>query len=93
MIIGACKIRLRADWIGSLKEKRSVVKSIEGKIKNKFNVSIAEVDSQDSHKDVTLGFACVTNETRHAQSMVQNVLDYIEGCTEAVAVDVETEIL
>ena len=93
MIIGVCKINLRADWVNSLKEKRMVVKSVTSRVQNKFNVSIAETENQERHKDITLGFACVTNEVRHAQSVLQNVIDFIENNTEAVVTDVETEIL
>jgi len=93
MIIGACRIDLRAEWADSLKDKRSVVKSVINKTRNKFNVSIAEIENQDLHKDITLGFACVTNEARHAQSIVSNVLAFIEANTDAVVVGVETEIL
>ena len=93
MIIGACTINMRAEWVNSLKEKRTVVKSIIDKVKNKYNVSIAEVENQDMHKDISLGFACVTNEARHAQTILQNVLSFIENNTDAVVVDVQTEIL
>ena len=84
---------MRAEWADSLKDKRSVVKSVINKTRNKFNVSIAEIENQDLHKDITLGFACVTNEARHAQSIVSNVLAFIEANTDAVVVGVETEIL
>ena len=93
MIIGSCRIWLRADWVNSLKEKRTVVKGITDKVKNKFNVSIAEVENQDMHKEIGLGFACVTNESRHAQSVMQNVVAFVEGNTDAEVVEVQTEVL
>ncbi len=92
MIIGACKIYMTAEWVNSLKEKRMVVKSIIEKTKHKFNVSVAEVDKQDIHKSIVIGFACVTNEVRHADEVIQNVLNYIEDNTDAVIDDVEREI-
>ena len=93
MIIGTCTLRLSAEWVSSLKEKRMVVKSIIEKTRHKFNVSIAEVDYQDAHKDIGIGFACVTNESRHAESMVQNILNFIESNTDAVVMDVQIEML
>jgi len=93
MIVGTSRITLRIEWADSLKAKRSVVKGIIGKVQAKFNVSVAEVGSMDMHKDAEIGFACVTNETRHAQSTLLNVLKFIEANTEAVVTDVETEIL
>lgn len=92
-MIGVCTITLRAPWVRSLKEKRMVVKSIVEKVKNKFNVSIAEVDRQDAHETIVLGFACVSNETRHAQSTVDTVIRFIESHTEAEIFDVFQEIL
>ena len=92
MIIGACTINLRIEWANSLKEKRAAVKSVIAKTGNKFNISIAEVGDLDSHKNAAIGFACVTNETRHAQSMIQNVINFIENNTEVAVTNVETEI-
>ena len=92
MIIGSCVIYLTADWCNSLKEKRMVVNSIVEKAKHKFNISIAEVDRQDIHKSIVIGFACVTNEVKHADEIIENVLNYIERNTDAVIDDVEREI-
>jgi len=93
MVVGTCKMHLRVEWANSLKEKRTVIKSVVAKTGNKFNISIAEIGNLNAHKDATIGFACVTNETRHAQSIVQNVINFIEASTEAVVTDVETEII
>ena len=92
-VIGICEMRLRIEWAESLKDKRTVIKSIVAKTGAKFNISIAETGSLDSHKDAAIGFACVTNETRHAQSILQNVINFIEANTEAVVTDIETEII
>lgn len=93
MIIGTAKIYLRAEWVHSLKEKRTIVKSIIGKTKNKFNVSIAEIEKQDVHQHIVIGIACVSNETNHANSMIQNVVSFIERITDATLEDVYIEIL
>ncbi|MPN41358.1 hypothetical protein SDC9_188903 [bioreactor metagenome] len=93
MIIGAAEISLHANWVHSLKEKRMIVKSIMAKTKNKFNISIAEVENQDYHQSITIGIACVTNSSRLANSILQNVVNYIEENTEAVIEKVDFEIL
>lgn len=93
MIIGAAKISLHANWVHSLKEKRMIVKSIMARTKNKFNISIAEVENQDYHQSITIGIACVTNSSRLANSILQNVVNYIEENTEAVIEKVDFEIL
>ena len=89
MITGTMKLTLYAPWIHSLKEKRMVVKSVCGKAAAKFNISISEVEDQDVHQTIVLGVACVTNETSHADSILDNVLNYIENNTEAEVVRVE----
>ncbi|EPY6472041.1 DUF503 domain-containing protein [Clostridium sporogenes] len=93
MIIGTAKIYLYANWVHSLKEKRMIVKSIIFKTKNKFNVSIAEVEMQDIHQSIVIGIACVSNNTKQADSIIQNVVNYIEGNTEAIVQNIETEII
>lgn len=93
MIIGTCMVTLRISWASSLKEKRMVVKSITDKMKNKFNISVAEVEEQDNHKIAVIGFACVTNQVSHADSIIENVVNFIENNTEAEVADVFREIL
>ena len=93
MIIGTCKVYLIADWVYSLKDKRVVIKSLIDKLKNKFNISVAEIEHQDVHKSIVIGFACVTNETHHANSIINNVVNFIEHNTDAEVVDVVVEIL
>ncbi len=92
MIVGTCQVTFRAEWVSSLKEKRMVVKSLVEKTRHKFNVSVAEVDRQEAHKMIVIGFACVTNETRHADSMIQHVLDFMEKSTEAELLSAEYEV-
>ena len=93
MIIGTGVVYLRAEWVTSLKEKRMIVKSLVEKTKHKFNVSVAEVDKQDAHQEIVIGFACVTNEKAHADSVVNHVLNFIERSTDAVVEKVEVEFL
>ncbi len=92
MIIGACTLYMSAEWVNSLKEKRMVVKSIIEKTRHKFNVSIAEVDKQDIHRSIVIGFSCVTNEVKHADEIIENVLNFIENNTDAVIDNIEREI-
>lgn len=93
MILGSCIVTLRAEWVHSLKEKRMVLKSIIEKAKNKFNISIAEVDSQDMHQELVIGFCCVSNETAHADSILDHVISFIENNTDAEVTKVEKEII
>ena len=91
MIIEAAPVKLYAPWVYSLKEKRMVVKSLIDKTKNKFNVSVAEVDAQDIHQTIVLGLACVTGTVSLADSMIDSILKFMEDNTDAEIIDVLRE--
>ena len=92
MIVASLEIRLYAPWVHSLKEKRMVVKSLTARVKNKFNVSVAEVDEQDTHQTVVLGVACVADSVSFADSTLDRVIAFIESGTEAELTDIKREI-
>lgn len=93
MAVGIATVRIYAPWVHSLKEKRTVVKSICAKVRNKFNVSIAEVGNQDVHQSIILGFACVAGDNSHAGQVIDTVIRFIEGNTEGDIVQIEREIV
>ncbi|HHV72152.1 MAG TPA: DUF503 domain-containing protein [Clostridia bacterium] len=92
MFIAALEVELYAPWVHSLKEKRMIVKSLIARIRNKFNVSAAEVDQQDVHQKIVLGIACVAGNTALADSILNNVIAFIESSTEAEIIDIQREI-
>lgn len=93
MIIGSCKVYLNVPFAHSLKEKRTVVKSIIDKVKHKFNVAIAEVEDQDLHQSIVIGLAVISNNSSHANSMIQTIVNYIEENTSANLLDTYIEII
>lgn len=78
MVIGACTIEIELPEVGSLKDKRSVLKSLIARLHKEFNITAAEVDAQDQWEVTVLGIACVSNSAGHAQSLLQNVIQWIE---------------
>ena len=93
MNIGVCKITLRLPENESLKGKRRVINSLCARVRNKFNVSVAEVDDNQSWQLATLGITCVSNSAAHADEMIQGVVAFIEssrGDLELVAQEQET---
>ncbi|MBW4827204.1 MAG: DUF503 domain-containing protein [Clostridiaceae bacterium] len=93
MIIGSCTFKIIIYESNSLKDKRHVVKSIIGKIQSRFNVSIAELDLNDSWQTSLIGFACVTNNTSHANKIVSNVLKFVDRDSRVEIIDYNIEIL
>ena len=63
----------------SLKEKRQVRKSLVDKTKQKFNVSIAEVATQDVHQTLTLGISSVSGEFSHGRESMEKILRFVES--------------
>ena len=93
MVIGVMTIRVYAPWVHSLKEKRREVKSIIAKTGNKFNVSITEVDNQDIHQTIAIGIAGIAANTSQADSIIDNVITFIESNTEGEIIDIKREII
>lgn len=93
MIIATCTISMRASWVHSLKEKRMIVKSLCSKVRNKFNVSIAEIDMQDMHQSIFIGIAAIAGDSAHADSIIDNVINFIESITDAEIISVERELI
>lgn len=93
MVIGVCKITLSIDQAFSLKEKRHIVKSIIERLKSRFNASIAEVGLNDKWKNAIIGIACVSNETSHADSIMANIVNFVEKDGRVEIIDYSTEII
>lgn len=92
MVVGTLKIEFRLSDNRSLKGKRKVVRSMMGKVKSKFNVSIAEVGSNDKWQKIELGISAVGNDRRHIDSSLNHVLGFLDELYLAQIVDSEMEI-
>ncbi len=90
--IAVLKIKLYAPWVHSLKEKRMVVKSLLAKIRNKFQVSAAEVEDQDLHQSVVIGVAAIVPHSAQADSLMDEIVRFVEQNTEAEIVKEEREM-
>ena len=79
MNVGVCRVRLRLPENHSLKGKRQGGKSVTQRVRNKYDVSIAEVDDQDAWQVVTLGISCVSESAQHANEILSKVVGFIEN--------------
>jgi len=92
--VGICKIKLRLPDNLSLKGKRQVVKSVTARLKNKFNVSVAEVEDNDLWQLATIGISFVSNDRRFTNEVLSKAVEFVvnsQGNFEMV--DYEIEIL
>ena len=92
-LIGLLQIELAIPGNRSLKDKRRVITSIKGRIRSKFNVSVAEVDLNDVWDAALLAVTCVANESAVIHQMLSKVVDTIENHHEVAIVDYVIEIL
>lgn len=93
MVVGICRIELRIPQTHSLKAKRQVLRKIKDRVKNKFNVSIAEVGENDKWQSSLLGLALVGNDRRQINSALDVVINFIENLNAAEIINSELEIL
>ncbi|CEN79465.1 DUF503 domain-containing protein [Paraclostridium sordellii] len=92
MKIIVIKVKLRANWVHSLKEKRMVVKSLVKKLQNNFNISVSEVDNQDIHQSIVIGIAGICLDSKQADSTIDNIINYIYENTDAEIMNIDTTI-
>jgi uncharacterized protein YlxP (DUF503 family) len=94
MNVGSCRVKLRFPENQSLKGKRQILKSIITRLRNRFNVSVAEVDDNELWQLATLGIACVSNNQRYTNEVLSKAVDFIaNGHFELEIVDYEIEII
>ncbi len=93
MHIGVLTLYLSIDYADSLKDKRQVVKSLLAHVRNKFNVSAAEVDDLDVWRRATVGVAVVSNDVKFANQVLSKVADHVEGDARVVLDHYEMEFL
>ena len=94
MHVGICRIRLHLPENHDLKGKRQVVRPLVERVRNRFNVAVAEVDDQDLWQSAVLGIVAVGNESAHINEVLSHVVEFIErGAQDAVVVDYDIELM
>lgn len=86
-------IKLRASWVHSLKEKRMVVKSIIQKLKNKFNISVNEVEDQDIHQSIVIAISSICSSSSQVDSTMENIINFIELNTDSELINIEKDVI
>jgi len=92
--VGVLRFSLRLAESGSLKDKRQVVRSVAQRIRNKFQVSVAEVADNEAWRIATIGVACVSNDASHCEQILREIVAFVEESRlDAEVIDVETEVI
>lgn len=93
MLIGKVIFKIFIPYSHSLKEKRSVIKSLMTRLKNKFNVSIAEIDQNDQWQIAVIGIAMVSNSMPVLDKHLQELINTVDNNNEYEIVDIQREII
>ena len=93
MVIGVCQLELFLHENFSLKGKRQVLRSIVQRARKKFNISIAEVEGQDLWQKAVLGICAVGNDRQWVNSILDQVINFIENTQLTDVADSQIEII
>lgn len=93
IIVGLCTIELFIGDSQSLKDKRQVLLSVKDRLRQKFNLSVAEIDGQDLWQRTVLALACVANDGRHVNQVLDQALSLIRSCPAVEIVQSRIELL
>lgn len=93
MTIGVLQLDFMVPGAASLKDKRRVVKSIIAQMRGRFNCSVAETDYNDLWQRARLTACVVSNESRHANTMCNEIARFAENHAAALLINYEIEML
>jgi uncharacterized protein YlxP (DUF503 family) len=93
IIVGLCTVELFIPESQSLKDKRQVLLSLKDRLREKFNLSVAEVDGQDLWQKAVLGLVCVANEGQYVNQVCGQALNLIRSVPAVEIVQSRIELL
>ena len=94
MHLGVCRIMLHLPESSGPKDKRRVSRALSTRIRNTFNVAIAEVEDQELWKRLTFAVCCVSTDASHANQMISKIVDFVQNSDrDFELLDYETEII
>ncbi len=92
MYVGSLRARLLLREARSLKDKRQVLRSIKDRLRNEFNVSVAEVEGQDNRQLIVLGVAMVGNERKFVRTALEQIVAALRVHPVAELLDHELDV-
>ena len=87
MHVATCVIKLHLDGVYSLKEKRRIVKSIQSRLSNQFNMATAEIDHQDVWHTAVIGLVTIGNDAAYLHGLLEKAIRWIEANRPDVPID------
>ena len=94
MTVGVSRLGFYLEGTTSLKDKRAIVRPVVDRVRDRFNVGIAEVEDLDDIRVATLAIVCVSNSAPHADEMLATVIVFIESRIDSGELrEIETELI
>jgi uncharacterized protein len=93
MIVGAAVVEIHVHGSQSLKQKRGVVRSIAQRVRNHFNVSVAEIGGQDTWQRAVIGIAATGSDRRYVRGLLEKALAFVEDTHLAEVVGSDIDML
>ncbi len=93
MILGAAVVEVHVHESRSLKAKRGVVRAIIQRVRNRFNLAVAEVGGQDTWQRAVLGLGAVGSDAKRVRSLLERAIHYIEELQLAEVTDSDVELI
>ena len=93
MIIGVLTLEVNIDGAFSLKEKRMTVNRIRDRVRQRFNVAIAEVDDNDVWNHACIGVVAISNQQAHVNEMLSKVVDFVQTIRDCHLEDYSIEFI
>ncbi|MEE9218687.1 MAG: DUF503 domain-containing protein [Acidobacteriota bacterium] len=93
MTIGSLRLEIFLPASRSLKDKRRVVRSLKDRLRGRYNISLAEVDHQETHQRTALGIVSIANDRQQIERLFQKLQTDVERAIPGDLLEVEIEIL
>jgi len=93
VVVGVLDIRLTVRGSRSLKDKRRVVRSVKNRLRNRFNVSVAEVGALDMHQSAELAIVQASDDSRYVRGALEQVVSFLRRDREAEVCDYRIDVL
>ena len=92
MYVGCCSIKFFLHGNNSLKGKRRITRILKDRLKNNFNVSVAEIGDQDFWQSLHMGIVAVNSDPKYLEGQISIVVDFIEKMHLAKMTDCQTQV-
>ena len=93
MVVGCLQVEVHLPLSRSLKDKRSVLKSVRDQLRHRFNVAVAEVNSNETWQRATLGISSVGQDRAYVEGLLRELTEWLRATRLVELIQVEEEYL